>query len=237
VNVLTDIESLLDAGEFSPNAFRGEIVIAISEYVGFTLLPSLTSRLETRAPKLKLRTITRAEHQLDLLADGSLDFAIQLSRTNYSREFRHHELASSPLAVFVRRDHPLTKQPVHENDLSLFPQINLYIADRNEVAEVDQSASEILGGAKGSLETSHLLTAFEILRSTNYTLVCPAYMARNDGATRDLVTLPIPEHLGRTIEYSLVAHQRTERSPIHQWFWNEVIDAVRALRVRTVHRG
>jgi DNA-binding transcriptional LysR family regulator len=172
-----------------------------------------------------------------LLADGSLDFAIQLSRTNYPREFRHHELASSPLAVFVRRDHPLTKQPVHENDLSLFPQINLYIADRNEVAEVDQSASEILGGAKGSLETSHLLTAFEILRSTNYTLVCPAYMARNDGATRDLVTLPIPEHLGRTIEYSLVAHQRTERSPIHQWFWNEVIDAVRALRVRTVHRG
>ena len=237
VNVLSDIESLLDAGEFSPNAFRGEIVIAISEYVGFTLLPSLTSRLETRAPKLKLRTITRAEHQLDLLADGSLDFAIQLSRTNYPREFRHHELASSPLAVFVRRDHPLTKQPVHENDLSLFPQINLYIADRNEVAEVDQSASEILWGAKGSLETSHLLTAFEILRSTNYTLVCPAYMARNDGATRDLVTLPIPEHLGRTIEYSLVAHQRTERSPIHQWFWNEVIDAVRALRVRTVHRG
>ena len=40
VNVLSDIESLLNAGEFSPNAFRGEIVIAISEYVGFTLLPS-----------------------------------------------------------------------------------------------------------------------------------------------------------------------------------------------------
>ena len=103
--------------------------------------------------------------------------------------------------------------------------------------DVDLPPSEVLGSAKGTVETSHLLTAFEILRSTNYTLVCPAYMARNDGATRDLVTLPIPEQYGRTIEYSLVAHDRTARSPIHQWFWNEVIDAVRALRVRTVHRG
>ena len=94
--------------------------------------------------------------------------------------------------------------------------------------------SELLGSKR--YRDLHLLTAFEILRS-RYTLVCPAYMARNDGATRDLVTLPIPEQYGRTIEYSLVAHDRTARSPIHQWFWNEVIDAVRALRVRTVHRG
>jgi DNA-binding transcriptional LysR family regulator len=166
-----------------------------------------------------------------------LDFAIQLSRHNYPSEFRHHELASSPLAVFVRRDHPLTQQPINEDNLRLFPQINLYIADRAEIDDADLPPSEVLGSAKGTVETSHLLTAFEILRSTNYTLVCPAYMARNDGATRDLVTLPIPEQYGRTIEYSLVAHDRTARSPIHQWFWNEVIDAVRALRVRTVHRG
>jgi DNA-binding transcriptional LysR family regulator len=237
IHVLADIEGLLDAGEFSPQAFRGEIAIAISEYVGFTLLPSLTARLETRAPKLKLRTITRAEQQLDMLADGRLDFAIQLSRNAYPSEFRHFELASSPLAIFVRRDHPLTQQPLTEDNLRLFPQINLYIADRAQTDYVDQSTSQVLGSAKGSVETSHLLTAFEILRSTNYTLVCPAYMARNDGATLDLVTLPLPGDHGQTVAYSLVAHDRTARSPIHQWFWNEVIDAVRGLRVRTVHRG
>ena len=147
INVLSDIEGLLDAGEFSPQAFRGEIVIAISEYVGFTLLPSLTARLETRAPKLKLRTITRAEQQLDLLADGRLDFAIQLSRNSYPSEFRHHELASSPLAVFVRRDHPLTQQPINEDNLRLFPQINLYIADRAEIDDADLPPSEVLGAA------------------------------------------------------------------------------------------
>ena len=152
IHLLSDIESLLDAGEFSPQAFRGEIVIAISEYVGFTLLPSLTARLETRAPKLKLRTITRAEQQLDLLADGRLDFAIQLSRNSYPSEFRHHELASSPLAVFVRRDHPLTQQPISEENLRLFPQINLYIADRAEIDDVDLPPSEVLGSAKGTVE-------------------------------------------------------------------------------------
>ena len=34
--MLTQIDALLDAGDFSPAAFRGEITLAISEYVGFT---------------------------------------------------------------------------------------------------------------------------------------------------------------------------------------------------------
>ena len=236
-NILSDIETLLDAGEFVPSAFRGEMVIAISEYVGFTLLPSLTSRLETRAPKLRLRTITRAENQLDQLATGALDFSIQLTRQHYDPEYRYQSLSSSPLAIFVRRDHPLTDKPLTEENLRLFPQINLYVADREELTDIDRTATEILGSHRGSLETSHLLTAFEILRSTNYTLIGPGYMSRNGGATQDLTTLPLPEQFSRTIDYSLVAHERTARSPIHQWFWNEVIDTVRALRVRTVHRG
>jgi DNA-binding transcriptional LysR family regulator len=87
------------------------------------------------------------------------------------------------------------------------------------------------------LETSHLLTAFEVLRETNYTLICPAYLARDDGATRDVVALPLPQGQSQSVEYSLVAHERTARSPIHQWLWNEIIDTVRSMRVRTVHRG
>jgi DNA-binding transcriptional LysR family regulator len=87
------------------------------------------------------------------------------------------------------------------------------------------------------VETSHLLTALEILRETNYTLLCPAYLTRNDAATRDVVALPLPPEEATVIDYVLVAHERTQRSPLHQWLWNEIIDTVRNMRMRTVHRG
>lgn len=233
--ILNKVEGLLDAGEFSPMIFRGEITLAISEYVGFTLLPPLTARLQTRAPKLRLKTITRAEGQLDQLASGDLDLAIQIARPHYGQEYRSHPLASSPLAVFVRREHPLIGRAITEASLAEFPSISLYVADRSEIA-LETGTLEVSVN-RGMLETSHLLTAFEVLRETNYTLICPAYLARDDGATRDVVALPLPQGQSQSVEYSLVAHERTARSPIHQWLWNEIIDTVRSMRVRTVHRG
>ncbi|MDB4281875.1 LysR family transcriptional regulator [Paraglaciecola sp.] len=233
--LLDKVEGLLDAGEFSPVMFRGEINLAISEYVGFTLLPPLTARLQTRAPKLRLKTITRAEGQLDQLANGDLDLAIQIARPQYAQEYRVHPLASSPLAIFVRREHPLIGRELTAASLAEFPSISLYVADRSEV-DLEIEAAD-LSINRGMLETSHLLTAFEVLRETNYTLICPAYLSRDDGATRDVVALPLPHGQSKSVDYSLVAHERTARSPIHQWLWNEIIDTVRNMRVRTVHRG
>ena len=42
-SILGQVDTLLDAGEFTPAAYRGEITLAISEYVGFTLLPPLSA--------------------------------------------------------------------------------------------------------------------------------------------------------------------------------------------------
>lgn len=235
--LLQRIEGLLDAGEFSPISFRGEIALAISEYVGFTLLPPLTARMQSRAPKLRMRTITRAEGQLDMLASGELDLAIQIARDHYPPEFRAYPLASSPLAVFVRREHPLVGMPLTGEALLAFPAISLYVADRGEVRLPPAPGETDRRRSAGQLETSHLLTAFEVLRETDYTLICPAYLARDDGATRDVVALPLPAAQAQTVDYSLVAHERTAKSQIHQWLWNEIIDTVRRLRIRTVHRG
>lgn len=235
--LLTSIEALLDAGEFTPKAYRGEINMVISEYVGLSLLPPLTARLQSIAPRLRLKTITRIEGQLERLATGELDFAIQLARGHYPPEYRHQSLGSSPLAIFVRRGHPLIGQTVTRTSLAQFPEIALYVSDRGDTEVPAPIVAEGLIRQSGMLETSHLLTALEVLRETDYTLVCPAHLARNEGATRDVVALPLPPDEAQSVEYALVAHERIARSPIHQWLWNEIIDVVRNMRVRTVHRG
>ena len=131
-SLLGQVDGLLDAGEFTPAAYRGEITLAISEYVGFTLLPPLSARLQSSAPRLRLRTITRAERQLDQLASGELDFAIQIQRENIrpSTPYRHWQ---PPLAIFVRQDHPLVAQTLTADLMRQYPQVALYVADREEL--------------------------------------------------------------------------------------------------------
>lgn len=236
-NILGSIENLLIEGEFSPLSYQGEVSIAISEYVGLSLLPALASKLQTIAPKLRVKTITRVEGQLEQLASGELDFAIQIERASYGPEYRMQPLGSSPLAIFVRRQHPLVDQGISIESLLQYPTINLYISDRENLELTIQNRYREVFGSAGMVETSHLLTALEILRETDYTLLCPAYLARNDGATRDVVALSLPPEHATIIDYALVAHERTQRSPLHQWLWSEIIDTVRNMRMRTVHRG
>jgi len=236
-NILGSIENLLIEGEFSPLSYQGEVSIAISEYVGLSLLPALASKLQTIAPKLRVKTITRVEGQLEQLASGELDFAIQIERASYGPEYRMQPLGSSPLAIFVRRQHPLVDQGISIETLLQYPTINLYISDRENLELTIQNRYREVFGSAGMVETSHLLTALEILRETDYTLLCPAYLARNDGATRDVVALSLPPEHATIIDYALVAHERTQRSALHQWLWSEIIDTVRNMRMRTVHRG
>ena len=236
-SLLGQVDGLLDAGEFTPAGYRGEITLAISEYVGFTLLPPLSARLQSSAPRLRLRTITRAERQLDQLASGELDFAIQIQREEYPPEYSVSPLAASPLAIFVRQEHPLVAQTVSADLMRQYPQVALYVADREELIGGQVLARGLFESDRGVLETSHLLTAFEILRETDYLLICPAYLARNEGATRDIVALTLPVEMTFSVQYSLIAHRRTEHSPIHQWLWQEIIDTVQSMRFRTVHRG
>ena len=236
-SILGQVDAVLDAGDFSPASYRGEITLAISEYVGFTLLPPLSARLQSSAPRLRLRTITRAERQLDQLANGELDFAIQIQRDEYPPEYSVSPLAASPLAIFVRQEHPLVDQTLTSQLVRQYPQVALYVADREELIGGRMSARGLFESDRGVLETSHLLTAFEILRETDYLLICPAYLARNEGATRDIVALTLPVDLTFSVQYSLIAHKRTENSPVHQWLWQEIIDTVQSMRFRTVHRG
>ena len=171
--MLTQIDALLDAGDFSPAAFRGEITLAISGMWGSPLLPPLSARLQSNAPRLRLRTITRAERQLDQLANGELDFAIQIQREEYPPEYSVSPLAASPLAIFVRQDHPLIAQTLTSQMIRQYPQVALYVADREELIGGQSLARNLFESDRGILETSHLLTAFEILRETDYLLICP----------------------------------------------------------------
>ena len=168
-SLLGQVDGLLDAGEFTPAAYRGEITLAISEYVGFTLLPPLSARLQSSAPRLRLRTITRAERQLDQLASGNWISQYKFSGRNIrpSTQYRHWQ---PPLLRFCPAGPPARAQTLTADLMRQYPQVALYVADREELIG-GQVWRGLFESDRGILETSHLLTAFEILRETDYLLI------------------------------------------------------------------
>ena len=230
--ILGNINRLVSGTGFDPATYSGEIRLALSEYIGAAMLPPLIKRLEVKAPRLSISVITRVENQLQELAEGKLDIAVHIKQQHYGGEFRVTDLGSSPPAILVREGHPLASRSPDWETLANYPLIRLYISDW-EQAELHRKSGAYQGIPEhrgGSLEISHLLTALEVLRNTDYFMPGPAYILQNEGATAGITALPVPNGGELMLDYVMVAHQRTAHSPIHAWLWGEITCTIRELR-------
>jgi DNA-binding transcriptional LysR family regulator len=227
-NILNNINQLIAPGSFDPYSYSGEITLALSEYIGVALLPPLIQKLHQLAPRLTIRTITRVENQLEQLSQGKLDFAIQIDQAQYKDDYRVTRIASNPSAILVRDGHPLSQGNITWDRLANYPLIRLYISDLQQVEIVRSSDTfnRVRSPNQGCLETSHLLTSLEVLRTTDYFMPGPAYILQNTAVTGGIIALPMPAGEEYTIDYMLVAHHRTDSSPVHQWFWQQIVDTL-----------
>lgn len=234
-SVLQGIQELVATHSFNPDTYRGEMTIALSEYIGIGVLPPLMARLQFMAPGLALKSITRVEQQLHQLAAGTLDFAIHIRHRGYTEDFICHSLGANPPVILAREAHPMTGRDMTWDEIATYPIIRLYISDLEEL-EIFQS-EENFGrvrreDAGGAFETSHLLTALEVLRHTDFLMPGPPFVLRNPTVGYKIQALPFPEEVTYEVEYMLVRHRRTENSPIHNWLWDQILEVITGLRER-----
>ena len=234
--VLDDIQRLIGGQNFDPVSYRGELTIALSEYIGIWLLPPLMARVQVNAPGLTIKTITRVEDQLQHLAAGDLDLAIHIKHSHYGDDFICAPLGGSEPVLLARHAHPLTGQEINWDNLTGYPVVRLYISDQEEL-EVFQNEASIAARMevmqqRGWFETSHLLTALEVLRQTDYLMPAPPFLLGNPTVAYKIQALPMPSDIDYQIEYMLVRHCRTENSPIHNWLWEQVLEVLSELGER-----
>lgn len=230
--ILGGITKLVSGVEFDPASTDDEVTIALSEYIGVTLLPALTKRLQAQAPHLNIRIITRVENQLEQLALGNLDFALHIRQAHYGPEFRIAELGSSPPVILVRTGHPLCTGEIDWERLLEYPIIKLYISDREQLEfQKNTGMFDRLGlPGQGSLEISHLMTALEVLRGTDYYMPGPAFLLQNERASNQIEALSLPSEADFMLNYVLAGHHRTANSPLHNWLWEQITCTIRELR-------
>jgi DNA-binding transcriptional LysR family regulator len=227
--ILQSIQQLVNGPGFDPATHRAEVTIALSEYIGVWLLPRLMGRLQLLAPGLTVKSITRVEHQLQQLAAGDLDMAIHIKHSHYGDEFICQPLGGDAPVILAREAHPLTGVHMDWDQIMQYPIIRLYISDQEEL-EVFQKQQNIALRIEsqrergGWFETSHLLTALEVLRNTDYLMPGPPFLLGNQTVSYKIQALPMPADLEYHMEYMLVRHRRTENSDLHNWLWQQVLE-------------
>ena len=231
--VLRELEQLVSTQTFDPNTYKGEITLALSEYIGIAVLPQLMARLQFMAPGLSLKSITRVENQMEQLAIGSLDFSIHIRHRDYSDDICSQSLGSNPPVILAREAHPLSGQESTWEAIAKYPIIRLYISDLEEleIFRDEENFGRVRNSAsRGSFETSHLLTALEVLRNTDFLMPGPPFVLRNPTVGYKIQALPFPQEVNYQVEYMLVRHRRTEKSAVHNWLWEQILEVIGELK-------
>jgi DNA-binding transcriptional LysR family regulator len=183
------------------------------------------------APGVRLRTVTRVEQQLEQLAEGNLDFSIHLRYTRYSDDYDIVSLTRSRAVALVRNDHPLVGESIEWGKLAAYPFINFYIPDLDEIAVFQRQTLPFEGFVEPefAFDTSHLMTALEVVRRSNCILIVPAFVTHSALVRASIAMLPLPL-ISVELEYLLVSHRRVARSAPHQWLRRKIEAVVNNLQ-------
>jgi DNA-binding transcriptional LysR family regulator len=111
------------------------------------------------------------------------------------------------------------------------------MADQDELEIFRNAGSmsrrlEEFAQVSGGFETSHLLTAIEVLRNSDYLMPAPPFLLGNPTVAHRLQALPLPPDIDYQVNYMLVRHQRTDNSPVHNWLWQQIIEVQEELTAR-----
>ena len=80
--LLDNILDIVTEDEFDPGTYTGEITIAIPEFVAVSLVSELTKIVAAEAPNIVLCVSNGFDSVGGELADGAIDFAIDIERNN-----------------------------------------------------------------------------------------------------------------------------------------------------------
>lgn len=204
--------------DFDPATWSGEFKIVAHDYLHVALVPRLLTLLREEAPNVKLRVQSQFVDQLHGLAEGELDFVLNLEFSGLSAEFESETLYTDSPAILARLGHPLRKKRWSPDDLLRYPRVALRIPDADKFMMFQSRGQPLLSQRwPAAYETDNLIVALATIARTDSLL--PAGDLLVGLATRELAFKPLPSAYTPPFKlaYCLVSHRRVQNSAPHQW--------------------
>ena len=234
--MLEDILDMVTEGEFDPAAYIGEITIAIPEFIAISLASQLTAVLNQYAPGVILSISSETDSVEGELADGVLDFAIDIQK-EISSDIGTRDLAIFSPSIWMRTGHPLAeKAAVTLDEILAYPFVQYYLLISKRVsartdARFDRALRELGRMRKKAMVTNQLMTAIETVCRTDSLMVAAKFGSGMEHELYSIVSKSYPDDLLHegTIPLVLLQHKRTMGSPIHRWLSEKIVDLARAM--------
>lgn len=221
------VELCVKSSSFVPATLDARVSIATPEQFAVLTIPRLLTRLDAIAPGIRLEVRHLMDNHLQLMSTGRLDFVINLEQA-YPEGYSAKRIYSCAPMVWLRKEHPLArKRTIKIADLCAYRLItfhnqNLTVRD---LRASEQAFAEAGLRQRPFLDTSHLLIALDVLVNSDAILLAPDYLSKSSIARDMIVPKPlshIPEFTHLMIHLSVAQHERTAKSPLHQWLAAEM---------------
>ena len=141
-------------------------------------------------------------------------------------------LAVANPVLISRNNHPLQSKKYGWDDLFEFPLLEVLAPDiegANFFSEYPEFV-ERLAKVKPLLQISHVFTALQIIRSTDFIMASAPIFTQEGDLYEGLKILPMPSGKKYDLRYVIVEHQRTQGSPAHQYLRQQFMSVVQGLR-------
>ncbi len=223
------LEQLRAALEFgsaasSTGQLSGTVVLGMDDYLQAFLLPELASRIERRAPGIRLdvRSSGARRRAVPLLREGHLDLAVDVNDTGEHRDFESAPLFTDRYVCLVRKGVAGTAPSLSRE---LFSVLN-HVVEASVDPERNAIEREILGAdltRRVSVRLPGVLSAPWLVAVSDATALVPARLAAwfSEILPIDVLEPPVPLP---PLQVAVHWHRRTEQSPIVMHVRNELVE-------------
>ncbi len=223
-DLLNAVGNLVSLTEFDPATYEHTFRIAVVEQFGQSLFGPLMAELQKEAPNIVVQAIEYTEGTEDMLAKGNIDFAIDLEKPD-EEDIDFLPLLSNQPVVIANSKHPLAvkkKPKLHE--LLAYNYVRCFPVDAiKSVPVFDSMLAELDEHRHCFFHTSNLLTALQVVQSSDALMAGPAFILNSELLDKKFVKLDLPKELkGMEKVIGLAQHRRTLTSQSHQWLTEKI---------------
>lgn len=220
---------------FSPATAKATITVAGADNAVLTLLQPTIGAFFREAPNLKFSVEPMGNDMLERLRSGQTDMGLVMDESlHLGPTFRQRVLVNSHHVLLVREGHPLQAlardRELVPEDLDRFPRIGIMMAKPSggfrEILDTFDHADN------HQLKMPHFLAAAFFLKDTDYWITLPKESAERLTHMDDFVILRDPVHGTLPWRPTLIWHERTDGSPLHQWVRSKIVEAAGRLAAK-----
>lgn len=223
--VLEEIDSLTERKIFSVKEITDTIRIGCVDNAVFKFIAPSLKKIYSQAPNLRLSIVPLNEKFQHDLERGYLDLVIyapkNLHVSELSKKFHYFRLPAVEHVYLVRKSHPLEllykkKKQLTKEDLKNYKFVAIKYGYSQIPITIDTAGME--DGPSIAIDTPYFLTVPFILEATDFIARLPKGTAEKMVKQSNLTMLPsilLEKDIWSAV---FLWHQRTQNSPVHQWF-------------------